>query len=139
MLIGEYSPTMDAKGRMNFPAKLREDLGSNMVLTKGLDGCLFVFSTDEWQKLTEKISAMPISQSAQTRRFFFGSASLAEPDAQGRIMIPQALRNYAGLTKEITVIGASNRAEIWDSERWRRNCEELTDEMVAEQMDKLGI
>ena len=139
MLIGEFSPSIDAKGRLHFPAKLREDLGERFIVTKGLDGCLFVYSYEEWKALENKIRALPLSKSRMLKRFFYAGAVEVEGDKQGRVIIPQNLREYAGLSKDVTVVGASTRAEIWDSARWASYCEDITPEMVAEAMDELGF
>ena len=139
MLIGEYQHTLDPKGRVNFPARLLESLGSTFIITKGLDNCLYVYSMEEWKVLEDKIRALPMSKSRNLQRFFFAGAAEAEPDKQGRVLIPAHLREYAGLTKDVTVIGASVRAEIWDSERYQSSCEELTSDSIAESMDELGF
>ncbi len=139
MLIGEYQHNIDAKGRVIVPAKFREDLGEHFYVTKGLDGCLFVLSAAEWKRLQDKISAMPISKSRGLQRFFFSGAAEVEPDKQGRILLPQHLREHAGLEKDVTVIGASSRAEIWDSARWNTFNSGLTEESIAEAMDLLEL
>ncbi len=139
MLIGEYQHTLDPKGRVNFPARLRESLGSTFIITKGLDNCLYVYSMEEWKVLEDKIRALPMSKSRNLQRFFFAGAAEAEPDKQGRVLIPAHLREYAGLTKDVTVIGASVRAEIWDSQRYQSSCEELTSDSIAQSMDELGF
>ena len=100
MLIGEYQHSLDTKGRVNFPAKLREDLGESFILSKGLgDECLFVYSEEEWNKLTEKLNSLPLSKARALQRFLFAGATQVQPDKQGRILIPQNLRDYAGLQK----------------------------------------
>lgn len=139
MLIGEYSHSLDQKGRVNFPARLREDLGDRFVITKGLDDCLFVYSLEEWAKLEEKLSELPLSKSRMLKRFFYAGAVEVEGDKQGRVIIPQNLREYAGLQKDVTVVGASTRAEIWDSAKWTSYCDGISSEMVAEAMDELGF
>ena len=139
MLIGEYQHNIDAKGRVIVPAKFREDLGEHFYVTKGLDGCLFVLSAAEWKRLQDKISAMPISKSRGLQRFFVSGAAEVEPDKQGRILLPQHLREHAGLEKDVTVIGASSRAEIWDSARWNTFNSGLTEESIAEAMDLLEL
>lgn len=139
MLIGEYAHSLDQKGRVNFPSRLREDMGDRMILTKGLDGCLFVYSMEEWAVLEAKIRALPMSKARTLQRFLFAGAVDVEPDKQGRIVIPNNLRDYAGLEKELMIIGASNRAEIWDKEKWQAGCEELTPELVAQAMEELGF
>ena len=137
MLIGEYQHNIDAKSRISVPAKFREDLGKHFYVTKGLDGCLFVLSVQGWEQLRQKIAAMPISKSRSLQRFFFAGAAEVEPDKQGRILIPQNLREYAGLEKDVTIIGTSARAEIWSTENWNRVNGELTQENIAEAMDEL--
>lgn len=139
MLIGEYQHSLDVKGRVNFPARLREGLGSRFFITKGLDECLFVYSEQEWAVLEDKIRALPLSKARGLQRFLFAGASEVEPDKQGRVLIPANLREYAGLDKDVMIIGASNRAEIWDRDRYLQSCDELTSEMVAEAMDELGF
>lgn len=139
MLIGEYQHNIDPKGRVIVPVKFREDLGECFYVTKGLDGCLFVLSSSEWQRLQDRISALPISKSRGLQRFFFSGAAEVETDKQGRILLPQHLREHAGLEKDVTVIGASSRAEIWDSKRWNSFNSDLTEESIAEAMDLLEL
>lgn len=139
MLIGEYQHNVDVKGRVIVPAKFREDLGSHFYITKGLDGCLFVLSSQEWKRLTDKIQAMPISKARGLQRFFFSGAAEVEPDKQGRILVPQQLREYAGLERDVTFIGTSTRAELWDSDKWRKFNNELTEQSIEEAMDMLDL
>ena len=139
MLIGQYGHTIDLKGRIIVPVKFREDLGEVFYITKGLDGCLFVLSLKEWLKLEEKIKALPLSKSRQLQRFFFSGACECQMDKQGRILIPQQLREYANLKKDVTFIGTSSRAEIWDLESWNKLSEDLTEENIEEAMDLLEL
>lgn len=139
MLYGEYQHSLDVKGRVNFPARLREGLGTRFFLTKGLDNCLFVYSEEEWAALEQKLRALPMSKARSLQRFFFAGAADVEPDKQGRVLIPANLREYAGLDKDVVVIGASNHAEIWDKARYERISEELTSDQVAEAMDEIGF
>ncbi|MBW7571671.1 division/cell wall cluster transcriptional repressor MraZ [Caproiciproducens faecalis] len=139
MLIGEYQHNIDTKGRVIVPARFREDLGEHFYITKGLDGCLFVLSPEEWTRLQDKVKAMPISKARGLQRFFFSGAAEVEPDKQGRILIPQVLRDHAQLTKDVTFIGTSSRAEIWDSKRWNDFNSTLTEESIAEAMDMLEL
>lgn len=136
---GEYRHTIDAKGRLFIPAKLREVLGEHFVVTKGLDNCLFAYPQEEWDGLEERIAALPMSKSRRLQRFFVSSASDVDADKQGRILIPPALRGYAGLEHDVTVIGMLNRAEIWDSAAWDAYSGELDSESVAEAMEELGF
>lgn len=138
-LMGSFCHNVDIKGRMNFPTKLREVLGEKFIITKGLDNCLFVYSEEEWAALEKKIKALPLSRGRTLQRFFFSGAGEVEADKQGRIIIPQHLREYAEITKDVIIIGASNRAEIWDKLRWEKQNEEVTQEMLEEAMDELGF
>ncbi len=139
MLIGEFSHALDVKGRVNFPVKLREDLGDRFILTRGLDNCLFVYSQTEWALLSDKINALPLSKSRGLKRFLFAGACEVEPDKQGRIVIPANLREYAHLEKDVMIVGASNRAEIWDKAAWDEICMGLSADSIAEAMDELGF
>ena len=139
MLIGQFEHTIDAKGRINFPARFREDMGDRFILTKGLDNCIAVYSMAEWGRWEEKLRGLPDSKSRQLKRSFFASATDVEPDRQGRIVLPAVLRQYAGLEKDVVVIGASDRAEIWDARRWAADNEDLTAEQMAELMDNLNF
>lgn len=137
MLMGEYQHNMDAKGRVTIPSKFREDLGDKFYVCKGLDGCLFVLSADQWESFTEKLAAMPVSQGRPIQRFFFSGASEVEPDKQGRILLPQNLREHAGLEKDVTVIGSAVRAEIWDTAKWKAYTDAQTEESIEEAMSLL--
>lgn len=120
MFLGTYTPRLDAKGRLILPAKFREQLEAGLVLTRGQERCLYVFTLEEFQRIHEELRSAPLS-SKQARnyiRVFLSGASDEVPDKQGRITIPQNLRDYAGLGKELTVIGAGSRAEIWDNSAW---------------------
>lgn len=139
MLTGQYSHSLDVKGRVNFPARLREELGERFIITRGLDNCLFVYSLDEWKLLADKMDELPISKSSVLKRFFFAGAAEVEPDKQGRVLLPTHLRTYAGLERDVTVAGVSNRAEIWDTARWEQNSLQLTADAVADAMDDLGF
>ena len=139
MLTGQYAHNLDAKGRVNFPARLREELGDRCVVTRGLDNCLFVYSMEEWERLAAKLRELPISKSAPLNRFFFAGAAEVEPDRQGRVVLPAHLREYAGLERDVTIAGVSNRAEIWDTARWEAQNELLTSEAIAGAMDDLGF
>ena len=139
MLIGQYQHNIDAKGRVFVPVKFREDLGEHFYVTKGLDGCLFVLSHTEWQRLEKKVQEMPISKARGLQRFFFSGAAEVETDKQGRILIPQQLRDYAGLAKDVTFIGPSTRAEIWDTDAWDKFNSALTEESIEQAMDDLGL
>ena len=139
MLIGEYTSTLDVKGRFNFPSKLRDDLGESFIITKGLDECLFVYSKEEWQRLEEKIRELPLSKGRTLQRFLFASAMEVQADKQGRVLLSQRLREYAHIEKDLVVIGASHRAEIWDKERWETEGDKLSSETLETAMEELGF
>lgn len=139
MLIGEYQHNMDSKNRVAVPSKFRADLGSLFYITKGLDGCLFVLAADEWERLEKKVSSLPISKARGLQRFFFSGAAEVQPDKQGRILIPQQLKEYADLDKDVTFIGASSRVEIWNTDKWITINSELTQDSVEEAMDMLDL
>lgn len=139
MLMGTYTHNMDIKGRMNFSTKLREILGDVFIITKGLDGCLFVYSTEGFEELADKIRQVPLSKGRELQRFFMAGACEVEADKQGRILIPQTLRDYAGLEKDIIVIGASTRAEIWDKAKWDKFNEDFTSNKLEEAMEGIDF
>lgn len=119
MLMGEFQHNMDQKGRVTVPSRFREDLGERFCLCKGLDGCLFVLSLEQWQRLVEKITAIPLAKGRSVQRYFLAGAAEVEPDKQGRVLVPQNLREHAGLDKDVTLVGMGSRAEMWDTARWR--------------------
>lgn len=126
MFLGTHSPRLDEKGRIILPAKFREELAGGLVLTRGQEHCIYVFSAREFEKVHEQMREAPLS-SRQARdyiRVFLSGASDEIPDKQGRVTIPATLRAYAGLDRELTVIGAGNRAEIWDATAWQQYLEE---------------
>lgn len=136
---GEYRHTLDTKGRVSVPSKLREELGERFTVTKGLDHCIAIYPESEWRVLEDKIRALPMSKSRDLQRFFFSAAFDAELDSQGRILLPANLRAYAGLGKDVVVIGASGHAEIWDAARWCSYNEEIDDARIESAMEDLGF
>ncbi len=114
MLLGEYNYNIDAKGRVFVPAKLREDLGDTFVIAKSMDKCISVYSYEMWARYVGKLNALPEMKARNIRRFLFSTATEVSCDSQGRVLIPQSLREHAGLEKEITFIGAGDHAEIWN-------------------------
>lgn len=143
MLIGEYKHVVDSKGRIILPSKFREELGERFILTKGLDNCLFGYSLKEWAVLEEKLKKLPLtSKEARTfLRFFFAGACECEVDKQGRVLIPQNLREYAGIQKEVFIIGVMTRIEIWSEDNWLKEMtdENLSVDRIAQKMEELGI
>ena len=143
MFIGEYNHTIDSKGRLIVPSKFRETLGDEFVVTKGLDGCLFVFPMDEWNFFTQKLHDLPLTkkEARQFSRFFLAGAAPCEVDKQGRILLPSVLREFAGLDKDAVLVGVSSRIEIWSKSRWDEINDVDVDDMddIAEHMADLGI
>ena len=143
MLIGEYEHSLDAKGRLIMPAKLREDIGEKFIVTKGLDGCLFGFSQTEWKNFEEKLKTLPLTNknARDFVRFFLSGATECEIDKQGRFLIAGNLRDYANMEKEVAIIGVGTRIEIWNKEKWKQyNSEEnISADEIAENMTMLGI
>ncbi|MDE6149579.1 MAG: division/cell wall cluster transcriptional repressor MraZ [Ruminococcus sp.] len=139
MLKGTYNQSMDVKGRMAFPAKLREIIGERFVVTKGLDGCLFVYSLEEFEVRAEKIKALPMAKARNLQRTFMANAVEVEADKQGRILIPQTLREIASLEKDIVVAGVSDRCEIWDKQKWDELNNSVDDEMMMNALEELDF
>ncbi len=138
-MTGQYAHNIDAKGRLFIPARLREELGQTFHVTIGLDHCLSIYSDENWNVLVEKIHEMPYNK-ARGLRVLSANAVDCEPDAQGRILIPAKLREYAGLQKEVVVIGSFDRAEIWNAERWAREEAMAFESGSLEQaMEELGL
>ena len=141
MLIGEYEHSLDAKGRLIMPAKLRQDMGDKFIVTKGLDGCLFAFSQEEWLNFETKLKALPLSDKNARNfvRFFLSGATECELDKQGRFLIPNNLRNAGNLEKEVIIIGVGTRLEIWNKSTWEKCDENISADEIAENMANLGI
>ena len=143
MFIGEFNYKIDAKKRLAVPAKFRDDLGGKVVVTRGLDGCLFLYTLEEWEKLAEKISSLPLSQSdaRSFARVMLAGAMELELDSSGRILLPNYLKEYADLEKEVIIAGVYNRMEIWDKETWEDYKDEAESEVgdVAEGLKELGV
>ncbi len=143
MLIGEYEHSLDTKGRLIMPSKLREDMGEKFIVTKGLDGCLFGFSKNEWQNFEEKLKTLPLTNknARDFVRFFLSGATECEIDKQGRFLIASNLREYASFEKDVVIIGVGTRLEIWNREKWKEynNSENISADEIAENMTMLGI
>ena len=138
-MTGQYQHSIDAKGRLFIPAKLREELGETFYVTIGMDRCLSVYSDESWAKFTAKFEELPYTKT-KAMRALFANAAKCEPDGQGRILIPAKLRAYAGLEKDVVVIGVSNRAEIWNAERWQAvEDEELDPAKLFAAMEELDF
>ena len=141
MFMGEYNHTLDTKGRLIIPSKFRETLGEKFVVTKGLDGCLVAYSHEEWQRIEDSLREKPLTSKDARKfmRFFFAGAANCELDKQGRILVPQTLREFAGLDKDVVLTGNLNRIEIWSKEKWSENCNYDDMDSIAESMQEMGI
>lgn len=143
MILGEFKHSLDIKGRLAVPSKFREKLGAGAIITRGLDKCLFIFGANEWEVLVQKLMNLPLAQSNSRAfvRLMLAGASDAKVDAQGRILVPDYLRKYAGLKKQAVVTGLYNRMEVWDEEEWQayKQKTEASSDEIAEKLGELGI
>lgn len=144
MFIGEYEHTVDAKGRVIMPVKLREEIGEKFIVTKGQEGCLFAYSNDEWKNFEEKLKTLPSYTNKTVRdfiRYFLSGAVECELDKQGRFLIPANLRKHSMLEKDVVIIGVGTKIEIWDKTMWKRysNDDNISSEDFAENLSNLGI
>ncbi|HBI17031.1 MAG TPA: cell division/cell wall cluster transcriptional repressor MraZ [Candidatus Moranbacteria bacterium] len=143
MFIGEYQHTIDPKKRVAMPSRCRVELGKKVVITRGMDKCLFIYPMKTWEKLAEKLGSLPVGESG-TRSFIrlmLAGAVDVDLDKQGRVLIPDYLKEYAGLKKDVTVAGLFDRLEIWDKTKWNiyKNKAEKDSDEIAEQLGKLGV
>lgn len=141
MFFGQHNHSIDKKGRVFVPAKFREELGEEFMLSRSPDGkpCICIYPMSEWQKVDEKLKSMPGVQAGKLIRFMYSGAELTSCDSQGRVLIPQTLREHAGLQGESTIIGMSSKLEIWDSEAFRAEEAEETPELIASLAEMLGF
>lgn len=143
VFMGQYNHSIDAKGRVIIPAKFRDKLGNSFVVTKGLDECLYGYADEEWKAFEEKLGALPITNQNARKfaRFLLAGAAECELDKQGRILLPAVLREYAGLDKDVVLVGTASRIEIWSKERWDKVNSEYENDIdeIAANMDSLGF
>ena len=143
MLTGEFNHSIDAKGRLIIPSKLRESLGEHFVITKGMDGCLFLYPENEWEAFEDKLRTLPLTnkKARDFKRFFLGSAVDGEIDKQGRVLLSSSLRTYAGLEKEVVLAGVLDKVEIWSKEAWDARTTDIEEniEDIASDMEDLGL
>lgn len=143
MFIGEYKHNLDSKGRIAMPVKFRQKIGASAIITKGLDHCLFIFTSKDWEVLTQKLMALPLvkSDSRAFMRLMVAGAMEVELDKQGRVLIPDYLREYAGLGKETVIAGVYNRIEVWNNDAWKdyKSKTESSSDEIAEKLGELGI
>ncbi|MCQ2080617.1 MAG: division/cell wall cluster transcriptional repressor MraZ [Lachnospiraceae bacterium] len=141
LFMGEYNHTLDAKNRLIIPSKFRELLGEEFVVTKGMDGCLFVFTNDDWDEFTKKLKELPMmdKEARQFVRFFLAGATSSEIDKTGRIILPQPLKDFADITKDVVLVGVGSRVEIWSKQRWDGEMSYQDVDDIAKHMFELGI
>ena len=143
MLTGEFNHSIDSKGRLIIPSKLRDSLGEHFVITKGMDGCLFLYPENEWEAFEEKLRTLPLTnkKARDFKRFFLGSAVEGEIDKQGRVLLSSSLRAYANLEKEVVLAGVLDKVEIWSTEAWDARTTDIEEniEDIASDMEDLGL
>jgi MraZ protein len=141
MFMSEYNHTVDAKGRLIMPSKFREALGEEFVVSKGMDGCLFVYTNEDWNAFEQKLTSLPLinKEARNFARFFLAGAAQVELDKQGRILLPAGLREFAGLDKDVVLVGVGSRIEIWSKEKWDSNNDYDDMDSIAESMQDMGI
>lgn len=140
MFMGEYDHTIDVKGRVIIPSKFREDLSGEFVITAGLDGCLFVYPMDEWERFIDELKRLPGSKEVrQLQRYFMAGAAACDMDKQGRVLIPNKLREHGEIEKDVVLVGVINKIEIWSKERWNSNNNYEDVDQIAEKMAEFGL
>ncbi len=139
MLMGRFEYSLDAKGRVNFPPKFRAEMGDVLYVTKWFDKCLVVYSREQWKKMDEKFENMSTVRSKDILRILYGNVAEVVPDKQGRILLPQYLRDHAGITRDVVVIGARTYAEMWDKDTYRENEGVNNFASITEQLKELGF
>lgn len=141
MFMSEYNHTIDAKGRLIIPSKFREVLGEEFVVSKGMDGCLFVYANDDWDAFEQKLTSLPLinKEARQFARFFLAGAAQVELDKQGRILLPAALREFAGLDKDVVLVGVGSRIEIWSKDKYEAVGDGLDMDNITAAMESLGL
>ncbi len=141
MFMSEYNHTVDAKGRLIIPSKFREVLGEEFVISKGMDGCLFVYANDDWAAFEQKLTSLPMTnkEARKFARFFLAGAAQVELDKQGRILLPAALREFAELDKDVVLVGVGSRIEIWSKEKYEAESDDVDMDDIAASMEELGL
>ena len=141
MFMGRYNHTIDPKGRLSIPSKYREVLGDEFVVSKGMDGCLYVYANDDWKVFEGKLASLPLmsEEARQFARFFLSGAQPVTVDKQGRILMPQDLRDFAGLEKDVVLAGMGSRIEIWSLERWKANNDSIDINAISKGVMNLGL
>ncbi len=143
MLLGEYTHTLDDKNRLTLPTKFKSELGKKIVVTRGLDSSLFVYSQQEWKKITEKLAGLSMAD-ANSRgfsRFFLAGATEAELDKAGRVVVPEHLKQFAKLSREVVLTGVQSRVELWDAKLWKSYSKKMEQngDMMASKLGEIGV
>lgn len=143
MFIGEYHHNLDSKGRLIIPAKFRDQIGDEIIFTRGMEGCIFGYPQAEWQKIEAKLAKLPLTQRSARKftRLFYSGAMETEFDKQGRVNLTATLKEHADLIKECVIVGVSNRIEIWSEDRWQKFADEADDNYddIAEDLDDIEL
>lgn len=141
MFMSEYNHTIDAKGRLSIPSKFRNALGKEFVISKGIDSCLYVYANEDWEKFERNLTSLPLidKDARKFARFFLAGAAQVELDPQGRILVPTHLREYAGLEKDVVLVGVGTRIEIWNKEKWEADCSEIDMDTITASMKDLNL
>lgn len=141
MFMSEYNHTIDAKGRLIIPSKFREVLGDEFVVSKGMDGCLFVYANEDWHAFEQKLTSLPLinKEARKFARFFLAGAAQVELDKQGRILLPASLREFAELEKDVVLVGVGSRIEIWNKEKYEDMGNDMDMDDIAASMEDLGL
>lgn len=139
MFYGEYKHTIDAKGRLFIPAKFREKLGDEFILSRGFDKCIRVYPMQEWEKFTAKLEELPAAKERRILRYFYAGADEGSVDAQGRVTLNQAMRNFANLEKEVVIAGGCSHFEIWSASAWEEEQNNIDSESIISELVELGL
>ena len=140
ILTGTYYHNVDSKGRLNFPSKLRDILGAGFMATRGMGTkCITVYSMAEWEKLSEKVAALPVSKAGTIKRWLYSGACELVPDKQGRVLLPKELRDWCGIETEAVIIGTGDKAEIWSAEQWQAEFEEINPNELQAELESLDF
>ena len=141
MFMSEYNHTIDAKGRLIIPSKFREALGDEFVISKGMDGCLYVYANEDWNAFEQKLTSLPVTNKSarQFARFFLAGAASVEVDKQGRILVPGNLREFAKLDKDVVLVGVGSRIEIWSKDQYDTISDDVDMDGIAQGMEELGL
>lgn len=141
MFMSEYNHTIDAKGRLIIPSKFRETLGDEFVISKGMDGCLFVYANDDWNAFEEKLASLPLTNKDARKfaRYFLAGAAQVELDKQGRILLPANLREFAELDKDVVLVGVGSRIEIWSKEKYEDFSDDVDMDDITQTMEEMGL